>query len=209
MNTIRRRAPYSSQDSRAWRRHVKTVLALVLAGSASVALGQEGPDPRAADIFSRFCIETFPSFVPSSSLIAEYEASGDDPAAPPRSNATGTNRTWSIPPFEGKAYNLVLQTYFGEVNGEAASGCSLITSGQLDAPLIDQLQGLFPEVATLAAPEPAGSGITRRRSLVEIAGKATVWSIVERDDPPHNGFDITLERLPQSHIDGLGLTRPR
>ena len=104
---------------------------------------------------------------------------------------------------------MVLQTDFGEVNGEAASGCSLITSGQLDSPLIGQLHGLFPEVTKLAAPDPAGSGITRRQALVEIAGKATVWSIVERDDPPHHGFEITLERLPQSHMDGLGLSRPR
>ena len=93
MNTIRPRARFSSRGSRARCRHAGTVLAVVLACSASTALGQEEPDPRATDIFRHFCIETSPTFVPSSLLIAQYEASGDDPAAPPRSNATGTNRT--------------------------------------------------------------------------------------------------------------------
>lgn len=190
-------------------RHVGTILALMLVGSTSLALGQDAPDPRVADIFRRFCIETFPGFVPSPLLIAEYDARGDDPTAPPRRNATGTDRSWSIPPLEGETYNILLQTYFGEVNGEAASGCSLMTSGQLSAPVIDQLQAFFPDVPKLAAPESARSGITRRRSLVEMAGKSTVWSILERDDPPHNGFEITLQRLPRSVIDELGLSRPR
>lgn len=176
------------------------VSTFLLAGSTIVVFGQEASDPRIPNVVQRFCIKTFPGFVPSPATIADFSATGDDPGAPPRINSTGSNRTWSIPPLEGETYNLLVQTYFGEVNGEAASGCSLSTSGEINPTLADRLQRLFPGQKELTEGEPDGQGMTRQRSLVEIAGETAVWTIMERDDPPHNGFEISLELLPKSLV---------
>ena len=67
MNIIRPRTHQSSREgiTREPGRHVGTILALMLVGGTSVPFGQESPASRVADIFRRFCIETFPGCIPS------------------------------------------------------------------------------------------------------------------------------------------------
>lgn len=155
-------------------------------------------------VFAAICVEAFPDWIPTPETLKALGATGDDPNAPARPSRNGVNRSWSIDPPNAESRNNVhVQTYFGSLNGQKASGCQIVTDGKLEQAELDRLLALLPGAKRLPYDKSTTPQLDTRRWVVRLKKHEAVFTVVESNAnwPSAPYFETKLERYPPRYAD--------